>query len=224
MTTTDARVVAYMRRLEVAATSLPLERRAELVDQIGDHITTRLAQLADSGTGEDPVDLTLARLGEPEEIVAAAEDEPRAREPELVDQRQPRRGPSWIEPAALVLLLLGGFVVGVGWIAGVVLLWISSRWTVGEKLLGTLVWPGGLAAPVLFGGLIASRTDRVCTSAATPVGSAPGGEVLECGASSGDPLGIALFVLALLAPLVVAAVLGVRAARRRPERRCMQVR
>lgn len=214
MTATDARVVAYMRRLEAAATSLPPERRAELVDQIGDHIATRLAKLCDSGTGEDPVDLTLARLGEPEEIVAAAGDDPRAREPELVDQRQPRRGRGWVEPAALVLLLLGGFVGGVGWIAGVVLLWMSSRWTVGEKLLGTLVWPGGLAAPVLFGALIASGTSTVCTSEATPVGTTPGGSVPECGASSGDPLGIALFVLALLAPLVVAAVLGVRAARR----------
>lgn len=214
MTATDARVVAYLRRLEAAATSLPPERRAELMDQIGDHIATRLAQLGDSGAGEDAVDMTLARLGEPEEIVAAGGDEPRVREPGLANEMHPQRGPSWVEPAALVLLVLGGFILGVGWIAGVVLLWISSRWTVGEKLLGTLVWPGGLAAPVLIGGLIASGTTRVCTSGATPVGTTPGGEVLECDAGSGNPLGIALFVLALLAPLVVAAVLGVRAARR----------
>ena len=50
-----------------------------------------------------------------------------------------------METAALVLLLFGGFVFGVGWIIGLVLLWSSAVWTPWEKLLGTLVVPGGLA-------------------------------------------------------------------------------
>jgi hypothetical protein len=53
-----------------------------------------------------------------------------------------------MEAAALVLLLLGGFVFGVGWIVGLVLLWSSSVWTWWEKLLGTLIVPGGLALPL----------------------------------------------------------------------------
>jgi hypothetical protein len=42
---------------------------------------------------------------------------------------------------ALVLLLIGPFMLMIGWIVGVLLLWTSDRWTRGEKLLGTLVWP-----------------------------------------------------------------------------------
>ena len=33
---------------------------------------------------------------------------------------------------------------GLGWLAGVALLWLSKTWTVRDKLLGTLVVPGGL--------------------------------------------------------------------------------
>jgi hypothetical protein len=53
----------------------------------------------------------------------------------------------WQETVAIVLLLAGGFLWGVGWLVGVVLLWLSDVWTVREKLLGTLVVPGGLALP-----------------------------------------------------------------------------
>jgi hypothetical protein len=46
----------------------------------------------------------------------------------------------------VLLLLLGGFLIGLGWLAGVALLWASPRWDTRDKLLGTLIWPGGLAA------------------------------------------------------------------------------
>jgi hypothetical protein len=54
------------------------------------------------------------------------------------------------EVAAVILLLFGGVVVTfLGWLAGVVLLWLSPPWRVREKVLGTLVLPGGLA-PAIF--------------------------------------------------------------------------
>ena len=49
------------------------------------------------------------------------------------------------EWAAIILLLFGGFVFGVGWLAGLILLWSSRNWNVKEKWLGTLVVPGGWA-------------------------------------------------------------------------------
>jgi hypothetical protein len=50
---------------------------------------------------------------------------------------------------AVVGLVVGSLVVPVaGWLVGVALLWRSRTWTVGEKLLGTLVWPGGLLLPL----------------------------------------------------------------------------
>jgi hypothetical protein len=50
---------------------------------------------------------------------------------------------------ALVLLLLGGILLPVvGWFIGVVLLWRSDRWTRLDKVIGTLVVPGGLLLPL----------------------------------------------------------------------------
>ncbi|MEV6285034.1 hypothetical protein [Kribbella sp. NPDC051770] len=45
--------------------------------------------------------------------------------------------------AALLLIPFGGFLLFAGWVAGVILLWKSDRWTSKEKWLGTLVWPFG---------------------------------------------------------------------------------
>jgi hypothetical protein len=44
----------------------------------------------------------------------------------------------------VVLLLLGLLVLGVGWLIGLALLWASPTWRLRDKLLGTLVVPGGL--------------------------------------------------------------------------------
>ena len=50
---------------------------------------------------------------------------------------------------AVFLLLIGGFLAGVGWIYGVYLLWRSPSWSLPQKLLGTLVLPGGFVGSVL---------------------------------------------------------------------------
>ncbi|MEU8225264.1 hypothetical protein [Kribbella sp. NPDC048915] len=49
---------------------------------------------------------------------------------------------------ALVLLLFGPFLLIVGWLVGVWLLWTSNRWTVTWKIAGTLAWPIGYLAIV----------------------------------------------------------------------------
>ena len=59
---------------------------------------------------------------------------------------------------AVVALVVGSLVLPVlGWLLGVGLLWTSRTWRPAEKLLGTLVWPGGLlvplALPLLPGGV-----------------------------------------------------------------------
>ena len=55
-----------------------------------------------------------------------------------------------LEIGAQVLLTLGSVVSWVGWLGGVLLLWTSDRWTRRDKLVGTLVLPGGLAAAWWF--------------------------------------------------------------------------
>jgi hypothetical protein len=49
---------------------------------------------------------------------------------------------------ALVLLLFGPFLVLVGWLIGLWLLWTSNRWTTVWKVIGTLGWPVGWAAAI----------------------------------------------------------------------------
>ena len=61
----------------------------------------------------------------------------------------PRRTDPDVYPVLTVLLLmLGGFALPVvGWLAGVVMLWAGREWSIGQKWLGTLVWPAVIAVP-----------------------------------------------------------------------------
>jgi hypothetical protein len=69
---TDALVEDYLRRLDTAASSLPPDRRAELVTEIREHIQEGLRHTG--ATDEVAVRNLLERLGPPEEIVAEASD------------------------------------------------------------------------------------------------------------------------------------------------------
>ena len=52
------------------------------------------------------------------------------------------------------LIIFGPVASGLGWIAGVLILWISPTWSRRDKLIATLVPPAGLVA--LFFGLVAT--------------------------------------------------------------------
>jgi len=143
----DDRLVAdYLNRLAAAAVSLPADRRAELFEEISVHIAeARTVRDRAADTASLAVADVLERLGQPEDIVrAAAEDgEPDAAIPTPAE-RAPRR--RVLDTGTVVLLLVGGLLIGLGWIVGVFMLWASPRWRTSDKLVGTLVWPGGLAA------------------------------------------------------------------------------
>src|SRR5256885_872318 len=60
-------------------------------------------------------------------------------------------GPRWFDWLTIPLLLFGGIIVPIfGWCVGVVLLWLSRVWSVREKLMATLVVPGGLLPAFYF--------------------------------------------------------------------------
>ena len=102
---------------------------------------------------------------------------------------------------AVSFLTLGSVVLPLlGWIVGVVLLWTSDRWRVGEKLLGTLVWPGGYSTVLLVGTLPTQSCFSVDGGPETCTGSTlPGWS------------GVPLLVVLVVAPLVVGAFLLRRA-------------
>ena len=67
---TDALVEDYLRRLDAAASTLPPDRRAELVSEIRDHLQEGMRQSATND--EVSVRNLLERLGPPEDIVTEA--------------------------------------------------------------------------------------------------------------------------------------------------------
>jgi hypothetical protein len=215
----DELVTDYLRRLNAAAAVLPDDRRHELVEEIAVHIAEARAAIPAQPGG---VRTILEQLGQPEEIVAAAGGRP------AVGQSGSRPGAQ--EIIAVILLLIGGVVVPlIGWVAGVVLLWSSRHWSVRDKLLGTLVWPFGLAGPlVLIGaGLVVntSTTRQGCAVSATPSGS--GGQIIATGtahcaaasASAGLPaaLGVALLLIVTIAGIAAPVLVAIRLLRSQPE-------
>jgi hypothetical protein len=135
----------YLEGLRAAARRLPRGRRAELIADIEAHLAEAIP--ADGGDAEALT--VLDRLGSPEDIVEAEE-------PATTLAADARGVHEW---AAIILLLFGGFVFGVGWLAGLILLWSSRNWNLKEKWLGTLVVPGGWAT-VWFVMLTSVRTSR----------------------------------------------------------------
>jgi hypothetical protein len=143
MTVTDELIEEYIDRLETATRTLPSARRAELLAEIKEHIKITLSQSQDQG--EATVRSILDRLGAPEDIAREAGAGLPPESPAHTETTGPPRVGAF-ELVTVILLLIGGIVVPVlGWIVGVVLLWASARWTTRDKMIGTLVLPGGLA-------------------------------------------------------------------------------
>jgi hypothetical protein len=113
------------------------------------------------------------------------------------------------DAVTVFLLLAGGVILPVvGWVAGAVMLLASRRWTFRDKLIGLLVWPGGLALAV---GLIVLAPTRQCVYVDDSAGHRHGGECT--GATIPGWLGIPLLILAIIGPLLTALYLARRARR-----------
>jgi hypothetical protein len=194
----DRAVKDYLKRLAGASRGLPRADRRELRSQIEEHL--RVALSPDPSEAE--VRTLLDRLGDPDEIVAEQYGPPAG-----------RRGMGAQAVTAIVFLLLGGFLIGVGWLVGIVLLWTSRAWTTGEKVIGTLVVPGGLASAVYLG-LLAGSGETCFGGALHGPGGATSHLVTHCtGATTtlDHVLAAILFAFLVLAPIGTAVFLARRA-------------
>jgi hypothetical protein len=179
----DQLAADYLKRLRRAARTMPRARRRELLDEIGAHIAEARA------AGTVPLQRVLDELGDPKDIAATGSTGGRLGVREV---------------AAVVLLLLGGFIFLAGWVVGLILLWASPRWRWPDKLLGTLVWPFGYAG-VLYGLLAGAFTNAAnndgpfcgygCTSTSQGGGMPTWLEVLILVAAFVPPIAVAIWLV-----------------------------
>jgi uncharacterized membrane protein len=136
-TKVDTLVDRYLTDLEAELRALPGNRRQEILDEVGEHITQARAAL-DAET-EAAIRTVLERLGDPADIAAEARDR-------FGMSAEPAKPTTpWLEVATLVALVIPFPVSAVG----VVLLWTSRLWTTREKRIGTLLALGVPAAALL---------------------------------------------------------------------------
>jgi hypothetical protein len=181
-TKADTLIDRYLNDLQAELRGVPANRRRELLEEVGEHITQARAAL-DADT-EAAIRTMLERLGDPAEIAADA------RERFGVQTAKPFT--PWLEVIALVLLV----IPFLGWVVGVVLVWLSRLWTTRDKLIGTL---GGMSWVVAGLGTI-----MMSAGGSRPVGSAP----LE--PAGPGAVEIIAFVVPFVLPIAAAIYLGIR--------------
>jgi hypothetical protein len=108
----------------------------------------------------------------------------------------------WWDGLALVLLLFGGFLFGIGWIFGLTLLWTSPSWTRQEKRLGSIV-------PLLELALFAVLVIFTSGSSASAVGSAAASPAFTVG----DGIAWAAIAVLCVAPIGITVWLATRLGR-----------
>jgi uncharacterized membrane protein len=192
----DQIISDYMSRLERALGNVPDPRRKELLDEVRTHIAEARSQLPKE-TDADLMNI-VDRLGDPADT-AAAEQGPIQSAPE------PRRTSRALEIATIVLVPLF-------WPVGVILLWISHRWTTRDKVIGTLVTPGGYLGTFIVASLLAvGSIAPVCRTVSDETGrvlssTCPSGG-LQIALNVGSLL---LFVAYVVGPVLVAGYLALR--------------
>ena len=135
----------------------------------------------------------LDNLGPPGDIVAAAQP----------DRAPTRRGPREVFG---LILLVSGFPPILGWLAGVGLVLWSPLWTACQKLLGILVWPGGLVAAVGVGLALAPMSNQISCDL-TDDGSRIPGSCVSTDAGVHPALAAILIAAVLVPPIIVGSYL-----------------
>jgi hypothetical protein len=134
----DKLVRRYLAQLDAALRDVDASRRNEILTEVHGHIE-------EGRTGLDPDDTAsvrtlLDKVGDPAAIAAEAGAPPPGS----------RRWDAW----APWLIIFGPVASGLGWIAGMLILWTSPTWSRRDQLIATFVPLAGLVA--LFFGLVAT--------------------------------------------------------------------
>ena len=185
----DKLIRRYMAQLDAALQGVGASRREEILTEVHEHIEQGRDELDTDDAAS--VRTLLDRVGDPAAIAAEAGAPP----------PDSRRWDAW----APWLIIFGPVASGLGWIAGIVILWASPTWSQRDKLIATVVSPAGLVA--LFFGLVAALSAAAGCPGHASAGCTTRGVTL--------PLGVAiLLAVAGLAAHVLPPVHLMRTRRR----------
>jgi hypothetical protein len=134
----DKLIRRYLAQLDAALQGVDASRRQEILTEVHEHIEQGRTGLAPDDAAS--VRTLLSRVGDPAAIAAEAGAPPPGS----------RRWDAW----APWLIIFGPVASGLGWVAGVLILWTSPTWSRRDKLIATFVPLAGLVA--LFFGLVAA--------------------------------------------------------------------
>lgn len=172
-------VQQYLTAVGREASALPSDRRQELLADLAEHIDVTLAER--QAYDEEAVRHVLRELGDPRTIAATALGESAAAGQKVDPGHQAapsapapaparpsaRAGiPAWIAVVLLAVatpvgLAAPALLAGLARIAGVVMLWVTPRWTTAQKVLATVVTVAVITVP------------NVIMAAVDPAGSMP---------------------------------------------------
>ena len=161
----DKLVQRYLAQLDAALQGVDASRREEILAEVHEHIEQGRDGLDTDGAAD--VRTLLARVGDPAAIAAEAG----APSPDS------RRWDAW----APWLIIFGPVAGGLGWIAGIAILWTSPTWSQRDKLIATVVPPAGLVA--LFFGLVAALSAAAGCPEHAAAGCTTRGVTLPLGAA-----------------------------------------
>jgi hypothetical protein len=172
----DKLIRRYLAQLDAALRGVDASRREEILADVHGHIE-------EGRTGLDPDDAAsvrtlLDRVGDPADIAAEAGAPPPGS----------RRWDAW----APWLIIFGPVASGLGWIAGMLILWTSPTWSRRDQLIATFVPLAGLVA--LFFGLVAALRAAAGCSGHVPALHASAGCTTK---GFTLPLGVAILLVVI---------------------------
>lgn len=207
---------SYLSAVEARLVQLPADQSEEILFGIREHIADALER-----GGQTPEEV-LASLGSPDDVLGGMATQP----PALHPMSAPQYPPAWQQPlpqpaarppyqsstlwvvATVILLPFGIFLAGVGYLFGLAGLWMGTRWKVWEKIMGTVLFPGGMLGALyatflpLWNSPVAGSSDSAEAVAQNPL--LPG-------------MGLAASSAMLCVPIIVAVyllVVGLRCGRK----------
>ena len=141
----DKLVRRYLAQLDAALRGVDASRREEILAEVRGHIEEGRTRLDPGDTAS--VRTLLDKVGDPAAIAAEAGAPPPGS----------RRWDVW----APWLIIFGPVASGLGWIAGMLILWTSPTWSRRDQLIATFVPLAGLVA-LFFGLVTAFRGSAAC--------------------------------------------------------------